>query len=221
MVWMYRIKDTVEPSGVTWSFVTFTAPAKKRTPQSSLAALQEGWKKFCEALRHKRGKERFKYLRVYEMHEDGAYHLHAILEHKFDDIKTANKGTKKEYTYSGWCKQNSVKWGFGYMCNAGNFTGSYGHWNTARYIAKYLTKGDERIGDGIRRFQPSHGFAKADKAENNIEWFVAEDYTVRDLFQHKQEFDVVKDLTTGQEITYEEVNEGQTYREFIYRQEKF
>lgn len=218
MVWVYRIKDTVAPSGNVWSFVTFTAPRKNRTPEATLRALQIGWKKFCEALRHKRGKQRFRYLRVYELHKDGTYHLHAILEHKWDDIKIANEGTKKEYTYSRWIKDNAPKWGFGYMGNAGNFTGSFAHWNTARYIAKYLTKGDDRIEDGVRRFQPSHGFAKASKSENSIDWIVSDDYTVRDLFHHLNEFGEVVDLTTGSQITYDEVNEHQTYVEFIYRQ---
>lgn len=217
MAWMYRIKDTVEPSGNVWSFVTFTSPAKIRDSQASLNAIQDAWNKFREALRHKRGKKAFRYLRVYEMHEDGAYHLHAILEHKFDDIKIANKGTKKEYPYSRWIKDNTRKWGFGYICSAGNFVATAHAWNVGRYIAKYMTKGDERIGAGVRRFQASHGFAKLTASESDIEWKVYDDYNVRDLFHHLENYDHVKDLTTGEMITYAEVNESQTYREYLYK----
>lgn len=221
MVWMYRIRDTVEGSGNVWSFVTFTAPNYSRTPASSLRALQTGWKKFREALRHKRGKEKFRYLRVYEMHEDVSYHLHAIIEHKFDDIKVANEGTEKEYSYSRWQKDNAPTWGFGYMCNAGNFRTGSTHWSVGRYIAKYMTKGDERIEDGVRRFQASHGFAKASASESEIHWKVFDDYNVRDLFEHLERYDYVKDLTTGEMVTYGEVNEHQTYREFIFSGVKF
>nr|CRY97924.1 hypothetical protein [uncultured prokaryote] len=216
MVWMYRIRDTVEQSNQIWSFVTFTAPSKKRTPRSSLSALQDGWEKFREALRHKRGKNKFKYLRVYEMHKDGSYHLHAIIEHQFDDIKIANKGKSSEYPYSRWIKDNAVKWGFGYINSAGNFRGGSTYWNVGRYIAKYMTKGDERIENGVRRFQASHGFAKPDAVESSIQWQVFDDYNVRDLFEHLESYDYVKDLTTGEMVTYAEVNENRTYREWIY-----
>lgn len=216
MVWMYRIRDTVQESGNVWAFVTFTAPDYSRTPIASLRALQEGWKAFREALRYKRGKNKFRYLRVYEMHEDGAYHLHAIIEHKFNDIHIANEGTLKQYPYSRWAKDETTTWGFGYICSAGNFRTGSTHWNVGRYIAKYMTKGDERIEDGVRRFQASHGFAKASASESNIQWQVFDDYNVRDLFEHLARYDYVKDLTTGEMVTYGEVHETQTYREFLY-----
>ena len=220
IVWIYRIKATVDASDQVWSFVTFTAKGNA-TPEESLKQIQGAWQKFREALRHKRGKQKFRYLRVYEMHKDGRYHLHAIIEHKFDDIKIANKGKKNEYPYSRWMKDNSVKWGFGFICSAGNFRGGTANWNVGRYIAKYMTKGDDRIGEGIRRFQTSHGFAKAETGNSEIAWKVFEDYTVKDLFHQLEEMDYVKDLTTGSMITYGEVNEHQTYREFIYRSTDF
>ncbi|PWN68752.1 hypothetical protein CV741_28685, partial [Bacillus cereus] len=49
MVWMYRIKDTVDASKKIWSFVTFTASSKQKTPEASLNAIQSAWKKFREA----------------------------------------------------------------------------------------------------------------------------------------------------------------------------
>lgn len=221
IVWIYRIKDTVDNSNEVWSFVTLTARANKRTPEESLKSLQESWKKFREALRHKRGKQSFRYLRVYEMHISGRYHLHAIIEHKFDDIKIANRGKPNSYPYSRWVKDNAPKWGFGYMCAVNNFRGGTANWNVGRYIAKYMAKGDDRIEGGIRRFQASHGFAKAKTSTSDIDWKVFEDYTARDLFEHLGEFDHVKDLTTGNMITYGEVNETTTYREFIYSEYPF
>lgn len=215
MVWMYRIKDTVDTSNCVWSFVTFTAPAWCKTEESTLKTLQSSWIKFREGLRYKRGTNKFRYLRVYEMHKDGRYHLHAIIEHEFDDIHIANKGKKSAYPYSRWIKDNAPFWGFGKINSTGNFRGGTANWNVGRYIAKYMTKGDERIAHGVRRFQGSHGFAKANKSESDIEWKVYDDYTVRDLFAHLEDVDYVQDITTGSMITYGEVNENTTYRQWI------
>ncbi|PWN68767.1 hypothetical protein CV741_28540, partial [Bacillus cereus] len=45
-------------------------------------------------------------------------------------------------------------------------------------------KGDDRIGNGVRRFQASHGFAKATASTSDIEWKVFDDYTVKDLISN-------------------------------------
>lgn len=221
MVWMYRIKDTIEDQKA-WSFVTFTSPSEindvEVTTEFSLVIMQKSWKKFREALRYKRG-EKFRYLRVYEIQENGRYHIHAILEHVFDDIKTANSGTKREYTYSRWQKDNVVRWGFGTMCNASNFRRNGSDWTVARYIAKYLTKGDEKIGDGVRRFQASHGFAKASVSENDIVWSIQDDINHFDLYFYNQSTELVVDVTAGNQITSGEVTPNQTYRDWINKNE--
>lgn len=223
MTWMYRIKDTIENQNA-WSFVTFTSPSrfgKKRVgTEMSLKVCQDGWRKFREALRYKRGGKKFRYLRVYEIQDNGRYHIHAILEHVFDDIRTANAGKENEYTYSRWQKDNVKKWGFGFMCNAQNFTRRGSDWTVARYIAKYLTKGDERIGDGVRRFQASHGFAKTRASDSEVDWKMMNDFTENDLFHELQWSDMVIDVSAGNAITYDEVNIYQTYAEYIKNEQR-
>jgi len=223
MVWMYRIRDTIDDQKA-WAFVTFTSPSEiNESPVStefSLKIMQRGWKKFREALRYKRGKK-FRYLRVYEIQEDtGRYHIHAIIEHTFDDIKVANEGKKNEYTYSRWQKDNIKKWGFGVMCNASNFRRNGSDWTVARYIAKYLTKGDDKIGDDVRRFQASHGFAKARVSENDIDWQVQNDINHYDMWFYTRNGGYVEDITAGNMITSAEVTQDTTYRQFIEREEK-
>lgn len=222
LVWVYRIRDTIDDQ-TSWSFVTFTSPSKINninvSTEFSLVIMQKSWRKFREALRYKRG-DTFKYLRVYELQDNGRYHIHAIIEHRFDDIKTANRGKDNQYTYSRWQKDNLRKWGFGTMCNAQNFERRGSDWRVAKYIGKYLTKGDDRIGDGVRRFQASHGFAKSRESSNDIEWKIQHDINQYDLYYYNQSSDMVIDITAGNVVTFDEVTPYQTYREWIEKNER-
>ena len=69
----------------TWMFVTTTGKAwwRKKTPSkptgNSLELIRHSWSKFRKRLNRKTKKSGLLWMRVYEQHQDGTYHTHAII----------------------------------------------------------------------------------------------------------------------------------------------
>lgn len=184
---------------VEWSFVTITARQDRRTEQASLYDLRDGWSKFRDKLKYRRGST-FHYLRVFERHApnqkgERVYHLHALLGHQWDDLRTAAKSNGESYTYSRWMKDILPSCGLGVMSSADNLE-KQGIWGVANYVTKYMTK--EVDGDyprHLRRFQTSRGWAKLEKRDN--EWEMHGGIYYRDAVKWWGEGRDIVDIQTG------------------------
>lgn len=153
--WIARILDHLnnahEPK--SWFFVTITAHRKWRGAIASRKNLQQGWKKFYNRLRRTYGLS--EYVKVWEAHADGSFHLHILIDQKL---------TKK------WVKKTSVECGMGYQCdviecdNAGKVAG---------YIAKYMTKSQyhaQTYPKGMRRIEVNRGFTAWRDSDSDPAW---------------------------------------------------
>jgi len=152
--WLARILNHMNQNKGSgrWYFLTITAHRKMRGKNASLINLREGWKKLYNRMRRKYGVS--KYVKVWEYHKDGTFHLHVLIRRKIG---------------KRWLKKNSAECGMGYQCDS---SPSKNPGQVAGYIAKYLVKSFENAGQypkGIRRIEASRNWTKLPEAISDME----------------------------------------------------
>lgn len=168
----------------TWTFFTFTLMGKDhKQGVSSLHYWRKTWDKLMKRLKRQYGK--FDYVRVFEQHKSGAFHVHMLASCRPDDlVEVVREDGKKVYT-SKTVKAHltALKLGYIHDCKPLEEDGKHEQSSyaalVASYLAKYLTKdiqGDVRsllkeanMGR-VRMIQTSQGFAKTPKQEVDRVW---------------------------------------------------
>jgi hypothetical protein len=159
--WIARIINHINRTGGEWFMFTLTAHEKWRGALASVKNLRQGWKKLYNRMRYEFGVS--SYVKVWEMHKDGSFHLHGLI----------NRTISKK-----WLKTNARQCGIGYQVeihavdNAGQVAG---------YISKYFLKSEGQaqarkfvFPRGLRRIEVSRNWLKLPdlKADTLITWFV-------------------------------------------------
>lgn len=156
--WIARIIDGCNHIEVAeWHFATVTAHRKWRGSIKSLENLRRNWHKLRKRLLElaKKQGELLYYVRVWEAHKDGSFHLHLI---------TNARATTR------WLKDNSAQCGLGYQAkmdevvNAGQAAG---------YVAKYMLKSSEFASaypKGARRIEVSRNWIGW-KSSGSGDWY--------------------------------------------------
>lgn len=156
--WIARVINHINRTGTVygWHFFTLTAHEKMRGVSSSVKNLREGWKKLYNRILRKFGVS--SYVKVWEAHNDGSFHLHGLM-----DAKIAKR----------WLKNNARECGMGYqvdirtVSNAGQVAG---------YISKYMVKSGlgSEYPKGLRRIEVSRDWIKLPdlKADTLITWLI-------------------------------------------------
>jgi hypothetical protein len=191
-----------ETASKKWTWFTLTAHSKKRGA-ASLANLRRAWDTLIKRAKRKYGK--FDYVRVYERHKDGSYHLHAIASFHFGDIKERKARVDGSRTkYSVWLKKNATELKLGYYTHADDIQR-----NHAGYIASYVTKYMTKLSDTamsefgrIRRIQASQGWAKWRK-EKKYDWSIESGIFEQDLNGIFRQEKRIIDIQTGENVTYD------------------
>lgn len=155
--WIARVINHINRTGFLhgWRFMTITAHERWRGV-SSVKNLRSGWKKLYNRIRRLYGVS--DYVKVWEQHEDGSFHLHVLM-----DAPILKK----------WLKKNARSCGMGYQVdvqdvdNAGKVAG---------YISKYMVKSGLGLEypRGLRRIEVSRTWLKLPdlKADTIISWFI-------------------------------------------------
>lgn len=195
--WRARIIDAVNKIGGMWSWFTLTAHGKKRGAVNSIANLRGAWDTLMKRMKRKYGK--FEYVRVFEQHKDGSFHIHAIGNFHFGDIRTRKQRDGKEVKYSKWLAKTAKELGIGYYTHADDIEENHHAGYVASYVTKYMTKmsGDfiDFLGR-VRRIQPSQGFPKLPK--NAEKWEFKRQWDIDDAMQAHAENKTVVDVQTGE-----------------------
>lgn len=161
--WIARVIDGCNklPAN-SWYFATITAHRKWRGSNKSLANLRKNWQKLKQRMMRltvKQGEEFF-YVRVWEAHKDGSFHMHVITN--------APVSTR-------WLKDNASKCGLGYQAkydevvNAGQVAG---------YISKYMLKSMPNATwypKGARRIEVSGNWVNWLEPKDS-EWFFVKSF---------------------------------------------
>lgn len=143
-----------------WHMFTLTAHRNWRK-RSSVVNLRQGWKKLYNRMRREYGINH--YVKVWEMHKDGSYHLHGLIDCVIP---------------TRWLKVNAVQCGLGYQIeihevdNAGQVAG---------YIAKYFMKSEQNVAESedwypnLRRIEVSRSWIKLPELEKDSwAWAICE-----------------------------------------------
>lgn len=162
--WIARVIDGINKLPASeWYFATITAHRKFRSKKSSLKNIRDNWHKLRKRMARAVAKhdEELYYVRVWEQHQNGAYHMHLITNAQIN---------------TRWLKNNAAQCGLGYQAkidktvNAGQAAG---------YMAKYLLKQHESgtlytYPKGARRIEASQNWVAW--SEKGDEWHYAGDF---------------------------------------------
>jgi len=171
-MWRSHLKKRIGRMGGQWWFLTMTAHEHIRTPAGSLANIRTNLDRLFKRVRRVWGK--IEYVRVYETHQKGAFHVHVIIAglsarvrrfharngqvHYKPDNPEGGKGTWGVQT---WFRRNCREIGMGYMVQCVALEGTA---KTVNYICKYLTKDAQNfVMKGLRRVQTSQGIGSPNK----------------------------------------------------------
>lgn len=156
--WIARVIDGCNKlPAKAWYFGTITANRYWRGSQRSLENLRANWHKLRKRMKRltEKSGENLYYVRVWEAHKDGSFHMHIITN--------APISTR-------WLKDNAAQCGLGYQAkideavNAGQVAG---------YISKYMLKAmpnSTHYPKGARRIEVSENWV--DWYEKESEWKV-------------------------------------------------
>lgn len=139
-----------------WYFVTLTAHENWRGKDASRVNVQRGWKKLYNRMRRAYGVSG--YVKVWEPHKDGSWHLHILIDRKIG---------------KRWWKDNARACGMGYQVES---VQPKNPGQAAGYCAKYLIKSFELAhlyDKGMRRIEVSRDWTKLPElADNDLSWVI-------------------------------------------------
>jgi len=203
-----RIISAVEAAPGQWSFHTLTAHSKARGAARSLANIRGAWDRLVKRAKRRFGK--FAYVRVYEPHADGSWHVHALWDTVPDDIKKPDPDDPGTW-YSRALKKAAAQTGMGYITNSQPVTGTPGY--IAGYVVKYMTKDlmtarKDEVGR-LRRIQYSQGWTVFDPLPE-YDWAMLSGVYDDDVIQY-----TYLDIQTGHVVTLDDFQDTFIYpREF-------
>jgi len=163
-MWRKHLKRRIIDIGGEWWFGTITAPAWDRRPEATLYTIRLNFDRFMKRLRRvfKKGVQ---YVRIFEVHEKGAFHLHIILSglsHRVQSyvsrtgsaaFKPATDAQKAgTWSIKTWWKKTLSKCGCGYIADIKPIPAV----QAIGYITEYMTKqAQDYHVPNLRRIQSS------------------------------------------------------------------
>ena len=181
-MWRKHLKRKIIELGGEWWFGTITAPSWNRTPEKTLEVIRTNFDRFMKRLRRvfKRGVH---YVRIYEKHEKGAFHLHIVVSGLSRNVKgyrtkngsmgfkpvSTGKG-EKIWSIKTWWKKTLSKCGCGYIADIKQIPAV----QAIGYVTEYMTKqAQDYHVPNLRRIQTSRGVGSPNERSVEI-WHVAE-----------------------------------------------
>lgn len=201
VMWRSHIIKRIAALAGTWTFITVTAHESAHKAGKTLENLRDGWNKLYHRLRRKFADQKPEYVRVFEKHKSGKFHIHAIVRvdphEENKEYKTAPKFRLPGLTK--WLKKNARECGLGFQAHAvkipDNGTGTL----VAAYITKYMTKSAQALGEmpkGLRRIQTTQGIGACKPDVAKHDWRIRAGVYLPDV----QEHDHVTDISTGEVV---------------------
>lgn len=202
-----------------WCFITITAhKLAHKSPRASLLNLQQVWKKLYDRLLRRYGKEHMQYVRVFETHKSGRFHMHILLNigEAYDKKDFVIKEPLDEYRHPDckWLRLACAQLGGGWRVHIRRVWEA--HTRTANvglvvgYVLKYMGKQmvEMDMPKHQRRIQTSRKIGSpATNAQGRGKWDHLREIPISMLKTAKIP---IVDMSTG-EILTEESFEGEGY----------
>jgi len=171
--WQKHLNKMIPRVSSNWWFLTITAHEKTRTAELSLNNIRSNMDRLWKRVRRVWSDVQF--VRTYELHKKGAYHVHAVLSGLSGRVQKAVTKQGVEYyrpaiqdRASGniavrtWFRRTCRSLGMGYEVDVKEVS-EVG--KVTRYIIKYLTKASAgNYAKGLRRVQTSRKVGSPKKA---------------------------------------------------------
>jgi len=180
-LWRKHLKRKIIDLGGTWYFGTITAPAWNRTPEKTLEVIRTNFDRFMKRLRRvwKKGVE---YVRIYEKHEKGAFHLHVIIANLSPCVVVYKSRAGRVafrphdhdkgrgiWAVKTWWKKTLAKCGCGYIADIKAIPAV----QAIGYVTEYMTKSSQDYHvPNLRRIQTSRGIGSPNDRSVEI-WAVS------------------------------------------------
>lgn len=163
-MWRKHLKRRIIDLGGTWWFGTITAPSWDRRPEATIHTIRLNFDRFMKRLRriYKHGVH---YVRIYEKHKNGAFHLHVVMSGLSARVrpyksrtgsiafKPTDDGDRRgTWAIKTWWKKTLAKCGCGYIADIKEIPAIA----AIGYVTEYMTKQaqDYHVRD-LRRIQTS------------------------------------------------------------------
>jgi len=180
-LWRSHLKKRIGKIGGEWWFITITSHEWKREQNASLKNLRTGLDLLFKAMR--RIWKGIEYVRVYELHQKGAFHAHLVISglsarvaHRLgrNGVLVSSATDEKEsgsWSLKTWFKKTCRRYKMGYMVDVQHISGVA---KTVNYITKYITKQTQNfVVKGLRRIQTSQGIGAANPRKEPAGWNIA------------------------------------------------
>lgn len=201
-LWAAHLRKRLPRVASDWWFITLTAHEKTRTPENSLANIRGNLDRLFKRLR--RIYEKLDYVRVYEVHQKGAFHAHLVISGLSARVQkhTARNGVlfwrstldpngKGNLSIRTWFRRTCRNLGMGYMVDVQKVSTLQ---EVVAYIVKYLTKDAQAFtAKNLRRVQTSQRIGGL-RAAVSGEWHVKARVFRSDVPQGTRLYDADKRL---------------------------
>lgn len=220
--WRAYLLDTFNKRfrGVKWCFITITANknAHKHSSEMTILNLQQVWKVLYDRLLRRYGRDQMEYVRVFEQHKSGRFHMHILLScgegYDAHGIQPPDLKSEKRHPECRWLKDTVKHLGGGEIAHIRRVmdyeTRSQGVGLVVGYILKYMGKDmcSFKFPPHKRRIQTSRRVGSPKTAAVGIgTWEHKREIGTTYLREAKQK---IVDMTTG-EILNERSFEGESY----------
>lgn len=228
MQWRGHLLNTISTKSESgefcsqWWFATITASAGNRTSQGSASALQRHWQAIIQLFRDKSKPHNHKvsYVRVFEAHQDGAIHLHAIINCPVDvrswetnqKIKSGkNAGKRKKIRFKDYIAKKA---GLGFICDIEPiepYAGYHPIAVTVKYITKYMTKSAQNfeLPKHARRIITSRNLSKKEHPEKSeYTWKLHSDFDEKSFWYEMRDGVMIYDVQNKKTVTYDDFDEN-------------
>lgn len=180
-LWAAHLRKTLPRVASDWWFLTLTAHENERSPENSLQNIRSNIDRLFKRLR--RIYENIQYVRVFEVHEKGAFHAHFILAGISARVKktvlkngaemfrpTDEPKGKGNWSIRVWFRRTCRQFGMGYMVDCDRVDELT---QVTNYIVKYLTKKKQNfVAKGLRRVQTTQQIGGL-RSRGGGEWQIA------------------------------------------------
>ena len=205
------------PLSDEWTMITVTCMGDDHRNNTTLKRLMDNFDRLMKRLKRQYGK--FEYVRVYEQHKSGEFHMHILAGFGFQTLPfewITDKEGRKKYVGINYATilDHAIACGLGKIMDCKPIVDESGRQQSSvyavRYISKYFTKSiGSSMPKGTRRVQTSQKIGSP-KVSSSLEWEMKSGVYLDDI-EESNWYDMNKQ---GSKITYDDFTHS-----FIYPSE--
>ena len=213
-MWRNHLLKTMPPLSDNWAMITVTCMGADHRNMTTLKRLMDNFDRFMKRLKREYGN--FQYVRVYEQHKSGEFHMHilagiAIHSMPYEWIIDKQGRAKYEGIHAKIISDHAIDCEMGRISDIRPLVDNTGKGQSSvyavRYISKYFTKAvGSTMPKGTRRIQTSQKIGSP-KVSSALTWQMKSGVYIDDIESGKW-YDMQRQ---GEKITYDDFVSSHIY----------